>query len=477
MSGNALENTAGEAPSSKTRLYVLFAIVVVGTALGGLTQTALNTMASVVLADLDTDIGWGQWLTTIYIFCMGAAVPLASFVQRRFSIRTLMLASFGLYLVGSACDFTAVNFPMLIIGRVLEASATGILMPLLQTIAMTRFPENRHGTAMGIAGIALGFAPNIGPTVGGAIVVAVGWRFMFLLLMVASLVLIAATLVFVRERDVREASATLDWGSLALSTIGFGGMLLGFTAAANMPLVQPLVWAPVIVGVVAIVAFCRRQRAIEAAGGLQLVNLRIFERQPYRASLGVQLLMYGCFMGMTLIIPLFVVEAGGHTPFEAGLVLLPGAIAALVFEPGAGIASDRLGPRRVALFGGTCLAAGALSIAFVPADAPLWIPAACQALRCVGLTSLIPTTTAHGLGSLGKAGLTTDGSAAMIMLRQISAALATAVMVCLVKLFETAPDPALGYHAALGFSGLLGLGALLCVVLFLGRGGPGSQNG
>ncbi|MBQ9002657.1 MAG: MFS transporter, partial [Eggerthellaceae bacterium] len=330
-------------------------------------------------------------------------------------------------------------------------------------------PENRQGTALGIAGSALGFAPHIGPTIGGAIVVAAGWRFMFLVLMAASAVLIMATLAFVRERDVREPSATLDWASLSLSTVGFGGMLLGFTAAANMPLAEPLVWLPVVLGAAAIAAFCRRQRNLERRGRLQLVNLRIFESQPYRASLATQLLMYGCFMGMTLIIPLFVVEAGGYTPFEAGLVLLPGALAALVFEPGAGIASDKFGPRRVAVFGGTCLAVGAASIAFVPADAPLWIPAICQAVRCIGLTSLIPTTTAHGLGSLGKAGLTTDGSAAMIMLRQISAALATAVMVCLVKAFETAPDVALGYHAALGFSGLLGLGALICAIAFIDR--------
>lgn len=465
----AADQEAQTHTQSKWRLYVLFAIVVIGTALGSLTQTALNTAASVVLADLQTDIGWGQWLTTIYIFCMGAAVPLASFVQRRFSICALMLASFGMYLVGSACDFMAINFPMLLIGRVLEAIASGILMPLLQTIAMTRFPENRHGTAMGIAGIALGFAPNIGPTVGGMLVSAAGWRFMFLILAVASLVLFVATIALVDERDAREPSAVLDGGSLALSTLGFGGMLLGFTAAANMALSEPLVWTPVVIGACAIVAFCRRQRSLERAGKLQLVNLRIFERQAYRASLATQLFMYGCFMGMTLIIPLFVIEAGGYGPLEAGLVLFPGALAALVFEPGAGAASDRFGARKVAIFGSACLAAGAISIAFVPADAPLWIPAALQALRCVGLTSLIPTTTAHGLGSLGKAGLTTDGSAAMIMLRQICAALATAIMVCLVKAFGSAPVSELGYHAALGFSGLLGLCAFICVVIFVDR--------
>lgn len=149
------------------KTYVLFALVVVGAGLGGMTQTALNTMAAVVLEDLGTDIGWGQWLTTLYIFTMGVAVPLASYVQRRFSVRTLLIVSFGLYLAGSLCDLAATSFAMLLIGRVLEALATGILMPLLQTIAMTRFPENRHGTAMGIAGISLGFAPNMGPVAGG----------------------------------------------------------------------------------------------------------------------------------------------------------------------------------------------------------------------------------------------------------------------------------------------------------------------
>ena len=153
----------------------------------------------------------------------------------------LISCSYGLYLIGSLCDCLAVNFPMLIIGRVLEALGTGVLMPLLQTIAMTRFPENRHGTAMGIAGIALGFAPNIGPVVGGALCTAFSWRAMFLILACASAVLIVCALAVVREREVKDAAAHLDVTSLVFSTFGFGGLLLGFTAAANIGLTEPLV--------------------------------------------------------------------------------------------------------------------------------------------------------------------------------------------------------------------------------------------
>ena len=343
---------------SKGYVYALFAIVVVGTGLGGMTQTALNAMADVVLSDFGTEIGWGQWLATIYIFCMGAAVPLASYLQRKLSVRSLILYSYGLYLIGSLCDCLAVNFPMLIIGRVLEALGTGVLMPLLQTIAMTRFPENRHGTAMGIAGIALGFAPNIGPVVGGALCTAFSWRAMFLILACASAVLIVCALAVVREREVKDAAAHLDVTSLVFSTFGFGGLLLGFTAAANMGLTEPLVWVPVLVGIACVALFVTRQRTISEP----LLDLRIFTFREYCVSIVAQCLFYGCFMGMTLIIPLTVIEAGGHNAFEAGLVLFPGALAALVFEPGAGMATDRFGARRVAIFGGCFLVTGALFV-------------------------------------------------------------------------------------------------------------------
>lgn len=114
-------------------------------------------------------------------------------------------------------------------------------------------------------------------------------------------------------------------------------------------------WAPVLVGIACVALFVTRQRTISEP----LLDLRIFTFREYRVSIVAQCLLYGCFMGMTLIIPLAVIEAGGHNAFEAGLVLFPGALAALVFEPGAGMATDRFGARKVAIFGGCFLLVGA----------------------------------------------------------------------------------------------------------------------
>lgn len=450
----------------------LFAIVVVGTGLGGMTQTALNTSAVVVLGDLGSDIGWGQWLTTLYIFAMGAAVPLASFLQRRLSIRTLMLVSYSFYLLGSLCDLVAMDIVMLLIGRVLEALSTGILMPLLQTIAMTRFPENRHGTAMGVAGIALGFAPNMGPVAGGAICEAFGWRAIFLILLVASVLLLLFTALIVRERKAADPERKLDRVSLALSTFGFGGMLFGFTAAANMGIGEPLVWAPVVIGAVAVWAFVRRQRVVERP----LINMRIFDFASYGHAMIIQCMMYGCFVGMTLIIPLVVIEGIGATAFEAGLVLFPGALAALIFEPGSGAASDRFGVRKVAIFGGCFLALGAVGASLIPLSSPLWVFAVFQTIRCIGLTTLIPCTTAWGLSPLGAHGITPDGSSALIMMRQIFAAFATAVMVFLLRLAQGFGNAELGFHMALGLSGVLGALALVFAIAFVRNGTVGGVS-
>ena len=98
-------------------------------------------------------------------------------------------------------------------------------------------------------------------------------------------------------------------------------------------------WAPVLVGIACVALFVTRQHTISEP----LLDLRIFTFREYRVSIVAQCLLYGCFMGMMLIIPLTVIEAGGHNAFEAGLVLFPGALAALVFEPGAGMATDRFG--------------------------------------------------------------------------------------------------------------------------------------
>ena len=214
-------------PSGLRDAIILFALVVVGASLCNLSQTGLNAMISPVMDELGIDVDTGQWLTSAYILVLGVAVPVAAFLQRRISDRAFAVSSLASFAIGSAICIFATSFPVMLIGRILQAVSGGLLIPQLQTIAMTRFPENRRATATGVGGIGLGLAPNVGPAIGGAMEGAFGWRSFFVLMAVLALVLIVLTLAFAKNVNKGDETARFERLSFVFSTVGFGGVLLG----------------------------------------------------------------------------------------------------------------------------------------------------------------------------------------------------------------------------------------------------------
>ena len=152
-------------------------------------------MFSGMAADFGVDVGLGQWVTTLYMLVLGITVPSVTYLMRRFSLKGLVLSALALLLVGGAIDAVAPNFAVLIAGRVLQAVSAGITMPMMISIVMISFPREKQATVMGIAGIAMGFAPNIGPTIGGWMIGWGGWRSFFVALALCSLLLIVAAVI------------------------------------------------------------------------------------------------------------------------------------------------------------------------------------------------------------------------------------------------------------------------------------------
>lgn len=455
----------------RAAVYVLFSIVVLACALGSLTQTVMNSMLQGVEADFGVGEELGQWLATAYMLVLGVTVPAVTYLSQRFSVRQLVLIALGFFLVGAIAALLAPTFWALLFARVLQAVAAGIVMPLMQSVAVTRFPPAQTGTAMGVSGIALGFAPNIGPLVGGALVDTWGWRSYFAILAVLVVLLTAATLIFVRSEKAPEGgSSVLDVPSLALSTLGFGGLLMGFSDAASMSFSSPLVWAPCLVGAVCLVLFVRRQGAAEHP----LIHLDVFRSRRFRASFLAQNLLFGSFMGVTLTVPLYVQGLVGGTALQAGLVFLPATIGALVFNPLAGVLSDRIGARPVTLVASTCLFLGAFSMSFMDASTPLPSVAAMQLVRGIGVSSLIGPLNSWGMKEL-PAERAMDGSALIVAVRQACASLGTALMVLLITSFSPLAAQglvggAVGCHLAFGFSAALSAGVLaVCAVAVRGR--------
>lgn len=437
--------------TAKRDAYVLFALVVLSAACGNLSQTAVNAMMTGIVADFGVDVELGQWLTTSYMLMLGITVPAVTWMTQRFSARQHVLIGLGFFLAGAMACMLAPNFWVLLAGRILQAVSTGILMPFMTTIAMISFPPGRQATAMGIAGVAMGFAPNIGPTVGGAMVYAWGWRSFFALLVGLTIVLGVCALALIKPSCARNASAHLDAMSLALSTLGFGGVLLGFSNASSFALQSPFVWLPLLAGVVFCVLFVRRQKRIAEP----LINLGIFSSHQFNSGLLVQNLLFASFMGVTLVVPLYIEGACGGTALEAGMVLLPGTVAALVLNPLAGVMTDRIGARHVCLIGATCLVVGAVSMCALTADSPLWLAMLLQGIRACGVSTLIGPLTQWSLAKLSGP-LVPHGSSFSIAVRQACASFGTAAMVFSIAvgkgLVAEGAAAALPYQLAFGFS-------------------------
>ena len=454
--------------SEKGHTYALFAIVVITCALGSLSQTATNSMLTGICAEFFIDAGEGQWLTTVYMLVMGITVPVVTFLARRMSVKRLVCLALGLFLAGSAVDLIARTFFTLVLGRVLQAVATGITLPLVQSLAMTRFPRERTGTTMGIAGIAMGFAPNIGPIIGGALVDSWGWRSFYGLLIGALVLLALACALLVREEGDGSAGAVLDVPSLALSTLGFGGLLLAASNAANMPLSSEGVWVPALSGACCVAAFLVRQNRISHP----LIYLGVFRARQYRAAFVAQNCLFASFMGITLIVPLFVQGICGLSALDAGIVFVPATVIALFLNPLAGLLTDRVGARAVTVTGAVLLVVGAASMMFVDAATPLWLLTAMQAVRALGVSTLVGPLNSWGLSGLLPAN-TMDGSVFFATARQVCASLGTALMMLLVVSVPAslaltgmggAEAAVWGYRAAFALSAALSLAVLIVAV-------------
>lgn len=444
--------------------YILFAIITLVCALGSLTQTVMNSMLLGVQASFGTTEAVSQWLTTLYMLVIGITVPLVAHLSRTLSVRQLMLASLGLFILGSVIDWLAPNFIVLLIGRVPQAIATGITLPVLQMVAMTRFPKGKTGTAMGIAGVAMGFAPNIGPLIGGALVTSLGWRSFFIMLVVLLAILLVCTLVLIAKEDAPMHDAHLDWMSFVLSTIGFGGLLLGFTNAATSGLTDPAVIIPLVLGIICIILFIVRQTRIKDP----LVSMDIMHNRPYVVSLTGQCMLFASFMGITLVVPLFVQNICGLTALDAGIVFIPATILAVVFNPLGGILSDKIGAGPVLVGGGIFLAAGAVSMVFVDANTPLWLLTLMQTIRGIGVSSLIGPFISWGMSRL-PGPLMNDGSIFFTTLRQCCASFGTAIMMLLITGIAQmgAGAAVLAYQLAFGFSALLSVAVLIIGIIAL----------
>jgi EmrB/QacA subfamily drug resistance transporter len=355
--------------------------------LGALASALDTTIVNVALASLGramhASVGTSQWTITGYLLAMGMAMPVTRWVSERFGSKQVWLFSLALFLAASALSGAAWNMSSLIVFRLVQGIAAGLMIPILTTLLVQAAGAKRVGRMMSIAMLPVVVVPIFGPVIGGLIVSNLSWRWIFYVnvpICLASLLLAWRT---VPPAAAGTQKHPLDVAGLALLSPGLGLIIYGLSQATGHDgFAGTAAWAPITAGLALTGAFAlhavrERDRA--------LVNLRVLRIRSFAASAAVLFLAGLSVFGPLLLLALYYQEVQGKSALVTGLLLAPQGIGSLLPRGIAGKLSDRIGPRLVAVTGLVLTALGTLAFACAGPGTSQWLLAGSLFVRGAGL--------------------------------------------------------------------------------------------
>ncbi|MGW0521458.1 MDR family MFS transporter [Crossiella sp. NPDC003009] len=427
-----------------------------------------ETIMSVALRDLTVDLKVPtttvQWLTSGFLLTMAVVIPTTGFLLERFTPRQVFLVSLSLFSLGTLLSGVAPGFEVLLAGRIVQAMGTAVMIPLLMTTVMRLVPLERRGATMGTISIVIAVAPAIGPTIGGAVLNWLGWRWMFLIVLpLAIAALVTGALLLKVESETR--LVPLDVLSVFLSAIGFGGVLYGLSssgesAGGHAP-VPP--WLSVVIGVISLLIFGWRQLRLQREDRA-LLDLRPFTHHRYVIGLVLSALLFICLIGVgAIMLPLYLQTVLKTTTFVSGLAVLPGGLVLGLLGRPVGKLFDKVGARPLVIPGAAAMAVAIWLFSALGPGSPLIAVIGIHVLLMIGLGLMMTPLMTESLSSLPEQ-LYSHGSAILATLQQVAGALGTAVFITVSTLGSapgaTSPDVD-GLHLAFMVAGGIGVAAFV----------------
>lgn len=401
--------------------------LMLGAFIASMGQNMLTSALSSIMVEFQISASLGQLLTTGYIMLLGIISALSAFLIRKYSTKSLFLCCMGMFLLGGILALFAPSFPLLLLGRAIQACGAGVLVPLLQTVAFYLFPKEKHGQAMGIVMLVIGFAPALGPVVSGVFVDLWGWRSIFVLMIGVAILSLALGAMNIQDFSDGEKSK-LDMVSTALYGLGFCGFMLGVTSmkeAGVFALQTLLLFGG---GVLLLGVFIRRQFREEHP----MMELRLFGNREFCMAAVLIGVTYMASMSGATIVPLYVQTARGETATISGLVVLPGMLVSILLSPVAGKLFDRYGARKVTLTGLLILFLGNSGFLFCSDSSSLGLVTLLYLIRMFGTTLLLTPLSAYSVSTLEK-GQIPQSTAIVTSFRQMVASLATSILVVIIS--------------------------------------------
>lgn len=402
--------------------YGMIAILFVGAFIAVLNNTLLNIALPAIMQEFSVSPSAVQWLTTGYMLVNGILIPASAFFIQKYTNRRLYLMAIGLFTLGTALAIVAPTFLTLVIARMLQAAGSALMMPLLMNIMLVSFPIEKRGTAMGFFGLVMIVAPAIGPTLSGWVLEHYTWRALFVIVLPFTLAIFI--LAFFKLKNVMPTrDMVLDKLSITLSTIGFGGILYGFSAAGDQGWDHPSVYLTIIVGTIALVWFITKQLRMKDP----MLDFRIYRYPMFALASVISIILSISLFSAMILTPLYVQTVRGIGPLDAGLLMLPGAIIMGLMSPITGRLFDKYGPRALAVTGLTITVVMTYLLSRLGVNDGYYYIMALYTIRMFGISMVMMPIMTNGLNELPMHA-NPHGTALNNTLQQVSGAIGSALL-------------------------------------------------
>ncbi|WP_344858871.1 MDR family MFS transporter [Planomonospora alba] len=424
MSSRLLDSPAEPTTAAPGRTPAVIRLLVLATFVVILNETILINAIPRLMSALHITEQTAQWLSTAFMLTMAAVIPITGWFLQRVPTRAAYATAMGLFLLGTALAAVAPSFEVLLGARIVQASGTAVMMPLLMTTLMQVVPEGDRGRVMGNVSLAISVAPAMGPTVSGVILQFGSWRLLF-----AVVLPIAAVITWSGLKQLRNVGeprpGIIDWFSVVTAAAGFGGLVYGLSRFEGGDVRTAA--AIVAAGLATITVFVLRQLSLQKRG-VPLMDLRTLRHRTYTVALILMAVAFMAMLGSMMLLPLYLQNVRGLNELQAGLLVMPGGLAMGLLGPTVGRLFDRFGGRVLVVPGAIGIMLALAGFTQITMTTPYWQLLALHALLMVGLAATFTPVFTLGLGVLPPR-LYSHGSSILSTLQQVSAAIGTALVI------------------------------------------------
>ncbi|MCT2536119.1 DHA2 family efflux MFS transporter permease subunit [Aquibacillus koreensis] len=402
---------------------VIVALLLAGSFIAILNQTLMITAIPPIMDEMGVTANSAQWLTTVFMLVSGIMIPVSAFLLERFTTRQLFITAMSIFAFGTLVAGLAPNFTVLLIGRIIQSTGAGVMLPLMQTVFLLVFPVHKRGAAMGLIGLVISFAPTIGPALSGYVTSHYSWRLLFFIILpIAIIDIIIAAFALKNVTELKKPK--LDIPSIILSSFGFGGLLYGFTAAGNNGWTHVTTIVALGVGAIALFIFILRQFSLKHP----MLEFRVFKYSIFPIAVVIGMITFMGLIGVETIIPLYMQDMREFTAFEAGLSMLPGALITALMAPITGRIFDKIGARWLCIVGLSIMTVSSFIFATLDPSTSFTFITVMYSIRMFGLSMVLMPVATAGLNKLPKH-LLAHGAAMDNTMKQIAASVGTAILV------------------------------------------------